>query len=214
VAAGRPVVACYARQLAADERLLARTSLPLVISQMLSGGSAMSKKSKDVASRGERREPYTPINSLREEIDRLFDDFTVGWPFAADRRPGLLGRLRSSAGIGESVPNVDVIDKDKSFEIRAELPGVDEKDIDLRVTDDAVMLKAEKREEREEGEEGGSYYVSECRYGSFQRVIPLPLGVDASDAHASFKRGVLSVKFPKNPAQQEGARKIEVKAEG
>ena len=173
----------------------------------------MSKKSKDLTE--ERpREAYSPLGSLREEIDRLFDDFSSSWPFASERRPGLLGRLRGRGGqaFGDAMPDVDVIDKDKSFEIRAELPGVEEQDIDLRVVDDAVILKAEKREERTEGEEGGSYYVSECRYGSLQRVIPLPPGVDAGEADASFRKGVLTVKFAKRPEHHDEARRITVRS--
>lgn len=169
----------------------------------------MSRKSRELAKATER-DAYAPISSLREEIDRLFDDFT-GWPFSLQRRPGRPAFLRGR-GMGEGFPDIDVIDRKKSFEIRAELPGVDEKDIDLRILDDAVVLKAEKREERTEGEEDGDFYVSECRYGALQRVIPLPPGVDTGESDATFRKGVLRVKFAKHPEQHESARRIEVRA--
>jgi HSP20 family protein len=175
----------------------------------------MSKKSKEVPAERQARDTYPTLDSLRDEVDRLFDDFAVGWPFASPRRAGLFDRLRGRGKGGAfagPMPDVDVIEKDKTFEIRAELPGVDEADIDLRVVDDAVILKAEKREERKEGEEGGSYYVSECRYGSLERIIPLPAGVDASEPDATFKKGVLSVRFPKRPEHHDAARRIEVRS--
>ncbi len=175
----------------------------------------MSKKSKEARAERQQREAYPSLNSLRDEVDRLFEDFAVGWPFATQSRAGLLDRLRGrgeSAAFGGHAPDLDVIEKDKSFEIRAELPGVEESDIDLRVMDDAVILKAEKREERKEGEEDGNYYVSECRYGSLQRVIPLPAGVDAAEADATFKKGVLTVKFPKRAEHHDEARRIDVRS--
>lgn len=168
----------------------------------------MSQKAKEMRKGAAGSDVYSPVMGLRDEIDRLFDDFSLGWPFASVRRPGGFGLLRSRAG--EAAPDVDVIDRDRFFEIRAELPGVDEKDIDLRIMDDAVLLKAEKREEHTEGEEGSSYYLSECRYGSLHRMIPLPPGVDTTEVDATFRKGVLHVKLPRRPDHDGGARKVEI----
>jgi HSP20 family protein len=172
----------------------------------------MARKSKEAAARSERREGYPAITNLRDEIDRLFDEFSSGWPFAAMSRSGRPARAGFGGAVGGPLPEVDVVEREGSFEIRAELPGVDEKDIDLRVMDDAIVLKAEKREETSEGEAGGDYFLSECRYGAFQRVIPLPPGVDSSEADATFRRGVLTVRMPKRPEHHDEARRINIRS--
>jgi HSP20 family protein len=98
-------------------------------------------------------------------------------------------------------------------EVRAELPGIDEKDIDVRLSDGTLTIRGEKKEEREEREEGGSYYVSERRYGSFQRSFRIPEGIDHDKVDASFRKGVLTITLPKTPEAQQKAKKIEVKGE-
>ncbi|MHC2582306.1 HSP20 family molecular chaperone IbpA [Bradyrhizobium diazoefficiens] len=109
-----------------------------------------------------------------------------------------------------STPAVDVTESDKAYEITAELPGMDEKDIEVNVANDGLIIKGEKKFEREEKQK--DYYVSERRYGSFERHFGLPKDVEADKIEASFRNGVLKVTLPKTAEAQKPAKKIEVKA--
>lgn len=152
-------------------------------------------------------EAWRPFESLRREVDRLFEDFGTEdfW-----RRP-----FRSLAGFERARklvarPAVDVTEGDKAYEITAELPGLDEKNIEVNVANGGLTIKGEKKEEKEEKQKG--YYVSERSYGSFERHFDLPDGVGADKIEASFKNGVLKVTLPKTAEAQKPAKKIEVKA--
>jgi HSP20 family protein len=150
-----------------------------------------------------------PFESLRREVDRLFDDFQVGsWrsPFGRgvfDVEPFWRGEI--SWG---KAPAVDVVEKDKAYEITAELPGIEEKNIDVKFSDGVLSIKGEKVEEKEEKE--NDRYLSERRYGSFQRAFRLPDGVDAEKIAATFKDGVLSVTLPKTPEAVRSEKKIPI----
>ncbi len=153
-------------------------------------------------------EVWRPFEALRKEIDRLFDDF--GDDFW--RRP-----FRSLAGLEGgwtqkfvATPAVDVTETDKAYEITAELPGIDQKNIEVNVASGGITIKAEKKEDTEEKKK--DYYVSERRYGSFQRYFGVPESVDADKIEATFKDGVLKVTLPKTTEAQKAAKKIEIKA--
>ncbi len=105
---------------------------------------------------------------------------------------------------------VDIIEGDKAYEVTAELPGMDEKDIEVKIADGGLTIKGEKQEQKEEKEK--NYYLSERRYGSFERYFRIPEGVDTDKIEASFKKGVLTVNLPKKPEAQKPVKKIEVKA--
>ena len=98
---------------------------------------------------------------------------------------------------------------DKAYEVTAELPGMDESNIEVKLADDVLTIKGEKKEEKEEKKK--DYYVSERRFGSFQRSFTVPAGVDASKIEANFKNGVLIVTLPKNAQAQKSEKKIEIK---
>ena len=137
-----------------------------------------------------------PFMSLQREIDRLFDDFTRGFP------------AFSSAGVGEMLPNIDVTETDKQIEITAELPGLEEKDVQVNIADNVLTIRGEKKAEKEEKDK--TYRLVERSYGSFMRSLELPEGVNADAIKASIEKGVLKVTVPKPaPAQ---VKKIEVKA--
>ena len=106
-------------------------------------------------------------------------------------------------------PAVDIAEKDKEYEITAELPGMDEKNIDVKFADGILTIKGEKTEEKEEKKKG--YYLSERRFGSFQRSFQVPAGVDADKIDASFKNGVLTVILPKSAQAQKSEKKIAIK---
>ena len=108
------------------------------------------------------------------------------------------------------MPAIDIAESEKGYEIKAELPGMDEKGIEVKVTDGSLTIKGEKQEEKEEKEK--DYYLQERRYGSFERSFELPDSVDPDKIEASFKKGVLTVTLPKKAEAQKPAKKIEVKA--
>jgi len=149
-----------------------------------------------------------PWQSLRGEMDRLFDRFTgFGWP---SMRRAFETMPTFETSFSFNAPAVDVTEDDKGFKISAELPGLDEKDIDVSVTGDVLTIKGEKRQEKEAKDK--NWYVSERSYGSFQRAFTLPDGVDRNKIAASFSKGVLTVTLPKSAEAQKQQQKIEVKA--
>lgn len=142
-----------------------------------------------------------PLLSLQRDINRVFDDFWNRF----ERTTGF-----SNGFLAAGAPSTDVSETDEAVEVSVELPGMDEEDIDVSLTDDFLTIRGEKKGEKEERKKG--YYLSERHYGSFYRSIPLPPGVDGTKADAQFKKGVLTVTLPKTPEAQEKVRKIEVKA--
>jgi HSP20 family protein len=154
-----------------------------------------------------RSEGWAPFDSLRQEIDRLFEDFRpFGW-----RLPSARVDIDLPQQSGWSVsPAFDLVEKDHEYEITAELPGIDEKNVDVKLTNHTLTIKGEKREEKEEKEK--DYYLSERRFGSFQRSFRLPEGVDADKVEATFAKGVLTVKLPKTAEAKNAGKKVEVKA--
>lgn len=150
---------------------------------------------------------WQSLDTLRREVDRLFQNFMVGWPWgqsAFDVSPW----THLSATFGRGVPPADVVEKDKAFEIALELPGMSEEDIEVTVSDDMLTIRGQKSEEREEEKE--KYRVSERRYGEFERSFRLPDSVDAEKIQAACKKGVLYVTLPKTAAAKKKARKIAV----
>jgi HSP20 family protein len=147
-----------------------------------------------------RREWMNPIDSFRQEMDRLMENFFQGF-----------GLRPFDMRIAGFTPHVDVIDAGKTVTVSVELPGMDEKDIEVSLTGDALTIKGEKKEEKEE--KGKDYYRSERSFGSFTRIVEIPEGIDSEGAEASFKKGVLTVKLPKTKQAIEEARRIAVKAE-
>ena len=169
-------------------------------------------KSEASAPAGGGTLPWYSLPALRDEVDRLFDDFFTGWPRPAIRRRRMESDpWRRFQGMFEATfPTADVVEGEKDYRITAELPGMSEKDIEIALAGDMLTLKGEKKEEREEKEE--NRYVSERRYGSFQRSFALPEDADPEKIEAAFKNGILTVTLPKRPEAQAKRRKIEVKA--
>jgi HSP20 family protein len=154
---------------------------------------------------------WRPFGSLRREIDRLFDDFDVGSWRAPFRRPVFAAEPFWRRELSWSAtPAVNVTESDKAYEIAAELPGMDEKNIEVKVVDGGLTIKGEKQEEKEEKKK--DYYLQERHFGSFERSFRVPEGVDTDKIEANFKKGVLTVTLPKKAEAQKPAKKIEVKA--
>ena len=109
---------------------------------------------------------------------------------------------------GSFVPDVDVTETEKEFRLTAELPGMDEKDLEVTYVDGGLTIKGEKRVEREE--QDGDSYRSERQFGAFERTIPLPLDINADKAKASFKKGVLSITLPKTEEARSNKKTIPI----
>jgi HSP20 family protein len=152
-----------------------------------------------------------PLETLRREVDRLFDDFddrVWRFPFRAsifDIEPFWRREMSWSAA-----PAVDIAETDKAYEITAELPGMDEKNIEVKLVNGGLTIKGEKREEKEEKKK--DYYLHERHFGAFERCFRVPEGVEADKVEAQFKKGVLKVTLPKSAAAQKPEKKIAINA--
>ncbi len=146
------------------------------------------------------QQPWKPFEALRREVDRLFEDFDGGFWRAPFRYPEAAFR---------SAP-VDVGETDKAYEVTAELPGMDEKNIEVKLANGSLTIKAEKQEDKEE--KNKDYYVRERSFGSFLRTFQIPDGVDKDKIDASYKNGVLTVTLPKSAEAQKAEKKITIKA--
>ena len=141
-----------------------------------------------------------------EDMERLFENFsTRGWlrPFHWDMP--VMDELISAAE--QKMPCVDVIDRDDEILVKAELPGVEKKDLDISVTKSSVRIKG--KTSHEEKEEKGNYYRCEISRGSYERNVRLPADVDESKSKASFKDGMLEITLPKIEKTKHHSIKIE-----
>jgi len=154
--------------------------------------------------------PWRPFESLRQEIDRLFEDFDGGLWRSRFARPMFNLQPFWTRESTWAMPAVDVAETDRGYEITAELPGMDENNIEVKFADGVLTIKGEKKDEKEEKKK--DYYLSERSYGSFQRSFQVPDGVDTDKIEATFKKGVLTVALPKSVEAQKAAKKIDVKA--
>jgi HSP20 family protein len=169
------------------------------------------KVEKSQTERPSAMQSWRPLQSLRSEVDRLFEDFQHDfWP-SPFRQPffGLQPLLQRELSWG-ATPAVDIVESDKSYDVTAELPGMDEKNIEVKLTNGNLLIKGEKQEEKEEKKK--DYYLHERHFGSFERRFRVPDGVDADKIEASFKKGVLTVTLPKTAEAQKAEKKIAVKA--
>ena len=146
------------------------------------------------------REPDThPLLSLHSDVNRLFDDVFRGFGLSAF---GGLGR-------DLSWPSLEFGETDTEVRVIAELPGLDEKDVDITVEEGVLTLRGEKKSEVKDKDRG----YSERSYGRFERRIGLPRGVERDKASATFQNGVLTITLPKSEAANENVRRIPVNAQ-
>lgn len=152
---------------------------------------------------------WQPIFALRDEMDRLFDNFWRGFGMERSGRrtaePQPFGRFMTSFGM--AIPDIDVVEAEKDYRVVAELPGMGPGDVELSVSGDILTIKGEKKEEKTE-----SYHLSERRFGSFQRSFPMPQDIDHDRIEARFDKGVLTVTLPKTAEAAARRQKIEIKA--
>jgi HSP20 family protein len=150
-----------------------------------------------------KREWEHPFSSFQREMNRLFDNMFTGFSLSSSA-PMERGTAQTFS------PRVDVSETDKEIKVSAELPGMEEKDIDVSLTRDTLTIKGEKKGETEE--KGKDYYRMERSYGSFTRSIPIPVEVDTDKVEATFKKGVLDITLPKTEKAIGQTKKIAVKS--
>jgi len=138
------------------------------------------------------RGPFRELARMERDMEDLFGK--VDWPWRTERG---------------WVPAVDMVDAKDEIVLRADLPGMDEKSIDVTVQDGTLTISGERKEAKEEKKE--DYYYSERTYGGFSRTVMLPTGVEADKVKATFRKGVLEVHLPK--AKEAAGKKIDIKAE-
>jgi len=166
------------------------------------------KQEVPVTTKGKEIQKATPVRALTpfDEMDRMFDRFMSGnWmrPFAWDR-PLFKGLMEP---LEWNLPRMDVIDRDADILVRAEVPGVDKKDIEVSLADNMLTVKGSVK--REEKEEKGDYYRCETSQGAFLRTVAIPGQIDATKVAASLKDGVLEITLPK----VEGSKRRSIKVE-
>ena len=144
-----------------------------------------------------------PVTALRNEVNRIFDDFYDGLNVPS------MDRMRAS--MARFNPKTDVKETDKEIQVTTELPGMAEDDVDVTISDDVLTIKGEKKEEKKDEDKERNYYRTECSYGSFERSVPLPTEVDVDKADAVFKNGVLKLTVPKVPEEKLERKKVEIK---
>ncbi len=150
--------------------------------------------------------PFTFMRRFMEEMDNLFEDFGMGPSLYGGGRQGMQTR-GESLGTRLWAPQIETFERDNQLVVRADLPGVSKNDVRVRLDQDVLTIEGERRYEHDETR--GSVYQSERSYGSFQRSIRLPEGVDPESIKASFDNGVLEVCM-NAPQHRAGARDIEI----
>lgn len=132
------------------------------------------------------RSDVSPLfNTMQQQVNRLFDQVFKEW----DDAP--------SFSVGNGFPFLNVSETNTEVTIKAELPGLEEKDVTLEVTKNQLTIKGEKKSETEEKDKEGMYWMKEISYGNFSRTLSLPFEIDTDKTKASFSKGVLTLTIQK-----------------
>jgi HSP20 family protein len=141
-----------------------------------------------------------PLGWLRDEIDRVFDDFSFNRPMrSVFAFPGFSG---------EAKPAVELVEKGNGYLMTVEVPGIEEKDIDVELAEGVLTISGEKREETETKDSG--YIINERSYGAFRRQLTLPADVDPNTLEAKVRNGVLRLEMKKDKKAESRSRKIAI----
>ncbi len=165
-------------------------------------------KAAEKASPAVADQVWQPVARLRDEMARMFNDFFSGHTPFFGRGFDVEPLRRSESMFGGTVPAFDLVDQDKQYRITAELPGMDENDIDVSLANHVLTVKGDKKEEVEEKKAG--YFLSERRFGMFQRSFRLPDDIDLDKIGAHFQKGVLTISLPKATGEVTKKKKISV----
>ncbi|MCW3148137.1 Hsp20/alpha crystallin family protein [Stutzerimonas stutzeri] len=170
----------------------------------------VSKGTDNPHKKSDKAESWNPLDSLRRQADRLFDEFGHGRPHLPFfRRPSQVESLLQSHTLPATMPAVDITEKDQLFEVTVEVPGMEEQDIRVKVVNGALEISGEKTEAREE--KNKDYYIAERHYGSFKRSFNLPENIDVEGIEAHFgSHGVLTITLPKTAVPARPERQIPI----
>jgi HSP20 family protein len=151
-------------------------------------------------------EDSDPFMAFRREMNRVFDD-----AFRGVGMPSLRGPTFGRMPAGTLMPQVDVSESDHEIQVTAELPGIDEKDVEVILADDMLTIHGEKKAEREQKDR--DYHLMERSHGTFSRSLPLPFTADPGQVKAVFKNGVLTITIPKPKEVQQKQHRIDVQSD-
>ena len=142
------------------------------------------------------------MDTLHEEMNRLFDSF---WKDSGSRN--FLSRPWQTDDL---TPRIDETEDEKAYHVKVDLPGMDEEDVDITLSDNVLTIRGEKKQE--EAEEGKNFYRSERSFGLFRRSLPVPVEVEEGKIEARFEKGVLYIELPKTKEARSKIKHIPVKA--
>lgn len=137
-----------------------------------------------------------PLQNWFKDMNHLIDKYSRDFSF--DDESGL-----------EVMPKIELRETDKGYFLKAEIPGMEEKDLDISLSENNLVIRGERKTEKKE--EDKSHFFSEFKYGSFYRSIPLEEDVDANNVSATYKNGILNVELKKNPSVSPKQKKIEIR---
>jgi HSP20 family protein len=147
--------------------------------------------------------PFSLMRRLSDDMEQIFED-----TFGARRFPRLLHRLEATER--RWIPDVEAFERKGEFVIRTDVPGLTKDDVKVEISDGELVIQGERKQEKEQKEK--DYYACERSYGAFYRSIPLPEGVKADDAKATFKDGVLEITMPAPKVPEKHGRRLEIKS--
>ncbi|MBU0943209.1 MAG: Hsp20/alpha crystallin family protein [Proteobacteria bacterium] len=153
-----------------------------------------------------RRPSYSPVGQIQQEMEQLFNNFLKGFE---QRGFGTEKFFTDSLTDGLFKPTLDIGATEKEYAISVEVPGIDQKDITLEISNNILTIRGEKKQEHEEKQK--DYYRIERSYGSFQRILSLPEDADQDAVKANFKNGILTITLPRNAVPQSKIKQIEIK---
>src|ERR1700719_4404194 len=145
-------------------------------------------------------EDTDPFLQMRREMNRLFDDVFGGF--------GLPSALGPALRQMPAAPKIDVSETDNEIQVTAEMPGIDQNDVEVLLEDDRLIIRGEKKEEREDKDR--NYHLRERVEGAFSRTLPLPFAPDPNQVKAEFKSGVMTITIPKPQEVKQKQHRIEV----
>ena len=145
--------------------------------------------------------PFEFMRRFGEEMDKLVGDFDFG-------RGWLPPALARGAGAGLWAPQIEMFEKNGELVVRADLPGMTKDEVNVEIDNDAITIEGERRSEQNENREG--FYRSERSYGKFYRRLPLPDGVEAENANATFRDGVLEITMNAPKRTESKPRKVSI----
>jgi HSP20 family protein len=148
-------------------------------------------------------QPFRELSSIRKQMDRLFEDMLS----TGDNNWMGLHNIR-----GMWTPAVEIKEQEKELILKAEIPGIDVKDLEVQVSEDRVTISGEHEEEKSTEDKDKNYFHSEFRYGKFARVIPLSMPIKTDEIKSDFKKGVLTLTLPKIEDSPKKSVKVELSA--